>query len=86
MAIEKETPELEEELKVADEETEGPAGVPGPLDVEIEGEEVEEERPQDDFNANLAESMDERTLREMASELIEEYKKDKVSRKDWEDS
>ena len=86
MAVEKETPELEEELKVADEETEGPAGVPGPLDVEIEGEEVEEERPQDDFNANLAESMDERTLREMASELIEEYKKDKVSRKDWEDS
>ena len=86
MAVEKETPELEEELKVADEETEGPAGVPGPLDGEIEGEEVEEERPQDDFNANLAESMDERTLREMASELIEEYKKDKVSRKDWEDS
>jgi len=86
MAIEKETPELEEELRVADEETEGPAGVPPPVDVEIEGQEVEGERPQDDFNANLAESMDERTLREMASELTQEYKKDKVSRKDWEDA
>jgi hypothetical protein len=48
--------------------------------------EIVEERPQDDFNANLAEDMDERTLREMSSELIEEYKKDKVSRKDWEDA
>ena len=86
MAIEKETPELEEELRVADEETEGPAGVPPPVDVEIEGQEVEGERPQDDFNANLAESMDERTLREMASELTQEYKKDKVSRKDWADA
>jgi len=86
MAVEKETPEIEEEIKVADEETEGPAGVPGPIDVQVEGEEVEGERPQDDFNANLAEAMDERTLREMSSELVEEYKKDKVSRKDWEDA
>jgi chaperonin GroES len=55
--------------------------------VEVEGEEeVVEERPQDDFNANLAESMDERTLKEMGSDLVEEYKKDRTSRKEWEDA
>ena len=86
MAVEKETPELEEELRVADEETEGPAGVPGPVDVQVEGEEEVEQEPANDFNSNLAESMDERTLREMASELTQEYKKDKLSRKDWEDA
>ena len=79
MAIEK----VEEEFK--EEVTEQPEGVP--VDVTVEGEEeVVEERPQDDFNANLAEGMDERTLREMGMELIDEYKKDKTSRKDWEDA
>ena len=38
------------------------------VDVEIEGEEqVSEERPEEDFNANLAEDMDETTLKEMGS-------------------
>ena len=79
MAIEKVTEELEEEL------VEQPDGLP--LDVEIEGEEeAVEERPQDDFNANLAEDMDETTLKEMGSDLIEEYKKDRASRKEWEDA
>jgi len=79
MAIEKVTEEL------AEEEIEQPDGLP--VDVEIEGEEqVEEERPQDDFNANLSETMDETELKDMAMELIEEYKKDKTSRKEWEDA
>ena len=79
MAVEKVTEELAEEV------TEQPDGLP--IDVEVEGEEeVVEERPQDDFNANLAEDMDERELKEMAMELIEEYKKDKTSRKEWEDA
>ena len=69
MAVEKVTSETEEEI------VEQPDGLP--VDVTIEGEEeVVEERPQDDFNANLAEGMDERTLKEMGSDLIEEYKKD----------
>jgi len=38
----------------------------------------------ENFFANLAENMDERTLSRMASQLIEEFKRDKVSRKDWE--
>jgi hypothetical protein len=80
MAVEKVTEELSEEV------VEQPEGLP-PVEVEVEGEEtVEEERPQDDFNANLAESMDERDLKDMAMELIEEYKKDKTSRKEWEDA
>ena len=79
MAIEK----VEEKFK--EEVSEQPEGVP--VDVTVEGEEeVVEERPQDDFNANLAEGMDERTLREMGMELIDEYKKDKTSRKEWEDA
>jgi chaperonin GroES len=79
MAVEKVTSETEEEI------VEQPDGLP--VDVTIEGEEeVVEERPQDNFNANLAEDMDERTLKEMGSDLIEEYKKDKTSRKEWEDA
>src|SRR5210317_2480653 len=79
MAVEKVTEELAEEV------IEQPDGLP--IDVEVEGEEeVVEERPQDDFNANLAESMNERTLKEMGSDLVEEYKKDRTSRKEWEDA
>ena len=79
MAVEKNNEIVEEEIQ------EQPDGLP--VDVEIEGEEeVVEERPQDDFNANLAEDMDERTLRSMGNELIAEYKKDKLSRKEWEEA
>jgi hypothetical protein len=83
MAVEKNEEIIADEAQV-DKVEEQPEGLP--VDVTVEGEEIVEERPQDDFNANLAEDMDERTLREMSSELIEEYKKDKVSRKDWEDA
>ena len=82
MAVENQGPLTED---ILEEEVES---LPGgeDIDVSVEGEEVEEQRPQDDFNANLAEDMDERTLKEMAMELIEEYKKDKSSRKEWEDA
>ena len=83
MAVEKNEEIISEDAKI-EEVVEQPEGLP--IDVQVEGEEDVEERPQDDFNSNLAENMDERTLREMSSELIEEYKKDKVSRKDWEDA
>jgi len=80
MAIEKVTEEIKEED--IQEQQEGL-----PVDVAVEGEEeMIEERPQDDFNANLAENMDERELKDMAMELIQEYKKDKTSRKEWEDA
>ncbi len=56
------------------------------VDVEIEGEEElpEEEQPEEDFNRNLAEEMDDRVLGRMSSQLIQDYKKDKISRSDWE--
>ena len=85
MAVEKNNEIIEEEARVTDEVVEQPEG--GPIDISVEGEEeVVEERPQDDFNANLAEDMDERTLGSMASDLIAEYKKDKNSRKEWEEA
>ena len=85
MAVEKNNEIIEEEARVTDEVVEQPEG--GPIDISVEGEEeVVEERPQDDFNANLAEDMDERTLQSMASDLIAEYKKDKNSRKEWEEA
>jgi len=81
MAVEKVTEEFKEEVEGVEE----PEGLP--VDVEVEGEEtIEEEKPEDDFNANLALAMDERELKSMASELIQEYKKDKLSRKEWEDA
>ena len=84
MAIEK-NEEIIEDTKVTEEVQEQPDGLP--VDVTVEGEEeVIEERPQDDFNANLAEAMDARTLKDMGMELIQEYKKDKASRKEWEDA
>ena len=77
MAIEKNNP-TEEEV------AEQPEGLPP--EVMVEGEEEIEERPQDDFNANLADSMSDQTLNAMAMDLIQEYKKDKLSRKEWEEA
>jgi len=85
MAIEDNNPApIEEEIQVEEEQV-GPEGTP-PI-VEVEGEEAMVEEPtMDDFNVNLAEDMDERVLRRLGMELIDEYKKDKESRKDWEEA
>ena len=77
MAIENNNPTEEEVV-------EQPEGLPP--EVMVEGEEEATERPQDDFNANLAENMSDQTLNGMAMELIQEYKKDKLSRKEWEEA
>ena len=75
--------ELDENIEV-EEEMVQPEGLPP--EVIVEGEEEIEEAPVDDFNANLAEDMDERVLRRLGSELIDEFKKDKESRKEWEEA
>jgi len=60
------------------------------VDIEIETPteegEVEEttEETADDFYKNLAEDMDDTILSRMAGSLIQDYRKDKVSRQDWE--
>jgi len=85
MAVEKNEVEIKQEEKIED--NEGTPIIEEEVDeVSIEGEEEIDDRPQDDFNANLAEFMDERTLGRMAMELISEYKKDKESRKEWEEA
>ena len=56
-------------------------------EVIIEGEEdIVEEAPQEDFYKNLSEDMDERQLQDLANQLISDYKNDKETRKDWEES
>ena len=51
----------------------------GDLEIEIEPGKEDEE----DFNANLAEHIDEKVLATLASELIGDYDEDIASRKDW---
>jgi len=85
MAVEKDNKDNSEEEQV--EETQGTPILNEEVDeVSVEGEEEPELRPQDDFNANLADSMDERTLSRMGNDLVSEYKKDKTSRKEWEEA
>jgi len=54
------------------------------IEIEEPGAEVEEEVVEEDFYANLAKDMDERVLTRISNQLITDYKKDKVSRADWE--
>jgi len=55
------------------------------LDVVLpEEDEVPEETVEENFYGNLAETMDERALSRLALDLIADYKKDRVSRLDWE--
>ena len=52
------------------------------MEIEIDPDRMED----DEFNANLAEEMDESLLENLASELIEDYEGDLSSRKDWLDT
>jgi len=81
MAIEKNNEITEKVEEIVDEVSPGVEQV----DVSVEGQETVEDPVVDDFNANLAEDMDERTLKRLGMELISEYRKDKESRKDWEE-
>ena len=53
-------------------------GIDGQPILEIEKEEID-----DDFNANLAEEMDEGELTEVCGDLLGEFEEDLSSRKDW---
>ena len=52
-------------------------------DMEIDLSPNKSKKESEDFNANLAEDMDERDMAMMASELIGDYEDDCSSRKDW---
>jgi hypothetical protein len=66
----------------------GPTSVEGPeIEIEIElpaveGLEIEIE-PAEDFDANLAEYMDERELNRLANDLIADFDRDNSDRKEW---
>ena len=45
-----------------------------------------EQRETEDFHANLAESMEDRCLERLSSDLMGAYLSDRSSRKDWEES
>ena len=77
MAIETDNP-IDEEIDIEEE-----AVVSLPEDGE---EEVAEETEAEDFFANVAETIDDKALKQLASDLISEYDSDKESRKDWEDT
>jgi len=77
MAIESDNP-INEEVDVEEE-----AVVTLPPE---EGEEEITEETEQDFYANLAEEIDDKSLSQLASDLISEYDSDKTSRKDWEDT
>ena len=74
------------EVDKTTEVVETPAAEEVAVDIETPNEnleeEVVEEAPQD-FYANLAENMDTRVLQKLATNLVNEYKIDKISRKDW---
>lgn len=68
-------PALEIEIEDPDSVTIGVGG----LEIELEpGREVS-----DDFNANLAEEMDDNTLQSIAAELLSDFDDDIAARKDW---
>jgi chaperonin GroES len=77
MAIETDNP-INEEIDIEEE-----AVVSLPEDGE---EEVAEETEAEDFFENIAETIDDKALKQLASDLISEYDSDKESRKDWEDT
>ena len=59
------------------------------VDIEIEGEEPtikEQANAAEEFFKNIAEDMDDDVLQRMSNQLLDDYKKDRISRKDWETS
>jgi hypothetical protein len=58
----------------------------GPIEIIIEGlevTEVEEEDEESEFDANLAEYLDEKELTQIAGDLISDFEEDISSRKEW---
>ena len=75
--------------KVIDEEIETPDTEEVDVEVESETEATPMEEladAADQFYKNIAEDMSDEVLQRMSNQLLDDYKKDRVSRKDWETS
>jgi hypothetical protein len=75
-ALENEEPDIEIEIED-----------PEAVKLSVEGEEILEMRKgegEEDFNENLAETLDEGTIQSLAGDLAEDITNDLASRKDWE--
>jgi len=61
------------------------------VEVSVEGDEEEVTKEEvintvEDFHSNLAEDLSDNVLQRMANQLLDDYQKDRISRKDWETS
>jgi hypothetical protein len=91
MAIEKDNQPTEDTLPETEATVELPGEEGGEAVVAINEDgttqlnpEVEAES-EEDFYSNLAETIDERVLMKLGTELVQMYKSDRESRQDWED-
>lgn len=78
--------EVEEEMMTTEPDLEIEIEDPEALRISVDGEpilEMEEVDVEDDFNANLAEDMDDGELTELAGDLLGSFQDDMDSRKDW---
>jgi hypothetical protein len=79
------TEEMMEEAAMAEPAIEIEIEDPERVSIEMDGLEIEIEpgKEEDDFNANIAEDMDEDELVGLATDLLGEFEEDLSSRKDW---
>ena len=61
------------------------------VEVSVEGDEEEVTKEEvidtvEDFHSNIAEDLSDNVLQRMANQLLDDYQKDRISRKDWETS
>jgi len=73
---------MEPDLEIEIEDPEEVTIKAGGLEIEIDPDEMED----DEFNANLAEEMDEQLLHNLVSDLLEDYEGDLTARRDWLDT
>ena len=92
MPIEKNNSDLSLEEQIAKEEAlakeTDPSAVVDEITIVEDGAETTDQEPQREFNfaENIADRLDEKELKTLANDLIEDYKNDLGSRKEWEDT
>jgi hypothetical protein len=90
MAIDKNNEELsvEELVQQTDSPVADPSAVSDEIEIVEDGAETTDQEPEQEFNfaENIADRLTENELRDLANDLIDDYKNDLGSRKEWEDT